>query len=898
MNQTAFSDPFQVMRELRLGDKRYRYFSLLALAEQGFPNLPKLPFAWRILLEGLLRNLGRTGFTDGHVRQLAGWQPGQGCPPIPFLPARVLLQDFTGIPVLNDLTSLRAALQKKGCNPREVDCRIPCDLVVDHSLQVDEHGCTAARKINEELEFRRNRERYQFLRWCQGAYSNLRVIPPASGIIHQVNMEYLAEVVSVRPDEKGTLWAFPDTVLGSDSHTTMVNGLGVLGWGVGGIEAVATLLKVASEISLPPVIGLKLTGCLPGGLTPTDLTLHVTSRLRREGVVGRIVEVFGSAVPHLSAEDRCMLANMTPESGATATFFPVDGRTLDYLRLTGRPEAHICLAELYCQAQGLFREDWEQSCVYERVIEMDISQLQPVLAGPSRPYDLIPVSDLKSSLVQFTKTESPKDERGQDDIVVELNGKPLSMPRAAVVLAAITSCTNTSHPFNLIGAGLLAKKAAEKELKVPVWVKTSLAPGSRVVTEYLQQSGLLPYLEQLGFYVVGYGCTTCIGNSGPLPQAIEQAVQEQGLYACAVLSGNRNFEGRIHRSVKGSFLASPLMVVACALAGRMDFDFASQPLGMDGQGKPIFLRELWPDEEEINNFVSRFIQPDLFKRNNADLLTHNSQWNELDCPSGVIFPWQQQSVYLQEPPFLQSSPEITNPAIQGARVLAYLGDAVSTDHISPAGEIEPGSPAWQYLQESGVLPEEVNAYGAYRANHQVMLRGTFANPRLHNQLAQGKYGGFTCHLPGGEIVSIFEAAMRYRAENTPLVIIAGKNYGTGSSRDWAAKGPALLGVRAVLAQSFERIHRANLVMLGILPLQFREGESAQSLGLGGREVFSIPGVEYFSMPGGEMIVTAISINGSVKQFPMRLRIDTPLEPDIFRAGGILPYILNCYHEPN
>ncbi len=892
MNPISFSDPFQVMRELRLGDKRYHYFSLPALVEKGFPNLPRLPYAWRILLEGLLRNLGRDGFTDEHVKQLAGWQPGQGYPPIPFLPARILLQDFTGIPVLNDLTSLRAALQRQGREAREVDCRIPCDLVVDHSLQVDEYGCTAARKINEELEFRRNRERYLFLRWCQGAYSNLRVIPPASGIIHQVNLEYLAEVVSARSDEKGALWAYPDTVLGSDSHTTMVNGLGVLGWGVGGIEAVAALLEVASEISLPPVIGLKLTGRLPHGLTPTDLTLHVTSRLRREGVVGRIVEVFGPAVPHLSAEDRCMLANMTPESGATATFFPVDGRTLDYLRLTGRPEAHIRLVEIYCQAQGLFREDWEQSCAYEQVIEMDISQLQPVLAGPTRPFDLLPVSDLKSSLSQLTKTESPKDEKGQGAIELELNGQKHSLPRAAVVLAAITSCTNTSHPFNLIGAGLLAKRAVEKGLRVPAWVKTSLAPGSRVVTEYLQQCSLLPYLEQLGFYVVGYGCTTCIGNSGPLPAAIEQAVREQGLYACAVLSGNRNFEGRIHRSVKGSFLASPLMVVACALAGRMDFDFAVQPLGSDPQGATVFLRDIWPDEEEINKLVSRVIQPELFKHNNADLLTHNSQWNELECPSGIIFPWQEQSVYLQEPPFLQPSSEIMSHTIAGAHVLAYLGDSVTTDHISPAGEIEPAYPAWQYLQESGVLPDEVNAYGAYRANHEVMLRGTFANPRLLNQLAGGKSGGYTSHIQSGEILPIYEAAMRYRAENTPLIIIAGKNYGTGSSRDWAAKGPALLGVRAVLAQSFERIHRSNLVMLGILPLQFREGESAQSLGLTGQEIFSIPGVEGLKKHSGEMVVTAQVGDDSVKQFSMRLRIDTPLELITFLAGGILPYILS------
>jgi aconitate hydratase len=886
-------DLFHTVRELHVGEDTYRYCSLNALAHQGFADVEKLPYSYRILLEGLLRHLGQAGFSEKAVSQLASWKPGSGFPPIPFLPARVLLQDFTGIPVLNDLTSFRAALQRMGKDPHRLDLKIPCDLVVDHSLQVDESGCERAQKTNEELEFRRNRERYQFLRWCQSAYRNLRIIPPGSGIIHQVNLEYLASVVAAGQAEDGALWAYPDTVLGSDSHTTMVNGLGVLGWGVGGIEAISALLGVASEIALPEVIGLKLCGGLPQGLTPTDLTLHLTSILRRTGVVGKIIEVFGPALKILSAEDRAMIANMTPESGATATIFPVDAFTLDYLRLTGRHERQVRLVEVYCKEQGLFWSEDEKSVEYAQVVEVDLGHLSPVIAGPKQPYDLIPVAEMGKTISALI---SPSTERSNTDtgyVSIQLNDKEEKIPQGAVVLAAITSCTNTSNPASLLGAGLLAKKAVEKGLSVPPWVKTSLAPGSRVVTQYLQRAGLLPYLEKLGFYVVGYGCTTCIGNSGPLPASIVNAVEQEGLYACAVLSGNRNFEGRIHRSVKASFLASPLMVIACSLAGRMDVDFVSQPLGQGFNEKEIFLADIWPGTEEIKAAIQTVIQPELFKENYGDLLTRNAQWNALECPQGITYPWKVESAYLQEPPFLvheQSHGHSGN--IMGARVLAYLQDAITTDHISPAGAIEPGSPAWNYLREEGVEVGDINSYGAYRANHEVMRRGTFANPRLNNLLAGGKAGGLTQHYPSGEVVTIFEATERYQRENMALIILAGKNYGTGSSRDWAAKGPALLGVRAILAQSFERIHRANLVMMGILPLQFHERESAQSLGLSGREIYTILGIDDLQGAGEKLKVTAKLENGKCKEFEVLCRIDTPLELEYYCKGGILPYILD------
>ncbi len=888
-----FQDLFHTVRELHVGEDTYRYFSLNALADQGFAGVDRLPYSYRILLEGLLRHLGQAGFSEKEVSQLASWKPGDRFLPIPFLPARVLSQDFTGIPVLNDLTGFRAALQRMGLDPRRVDLKIPCDLVVDHSLQVDESGCELAQKTNEELEFHRNRERYQFLRWCQNTYRNLRIIPPGNGIIHQVNLEYLASVVAASQDEEGALWAFPDTVLGSDSHTTMVNGLGVLGWGVGGIEAISALLGVASEIALPEVIGLKLSGDLPQGLTPTDLTLHLTSILRKTGVVGKIIEVFGPALKTMRVEERAMIANMTPESGATATFFAVDELTLGYLHLSGRNEKQVRLVEAYCREQGLFRPEGENPVEYAQVVEVDLGQLSPVIAGPKRPYDLIPVAEMGKTISAII---SPLTERKNTDngyVTIRLNSKEEKIPQGAVVLAAITSCTNTSNPANMLGAGLLAKKAVEKGLSMPTWVKTSLAPGSRVVTKYLQQAGLLPYLEKLGFYVVGYGCTTCIGNSGPLPAAIVRAVEQEGLYACAVLSGNRNFEGRIHRSVKASFLASPLMVIACALAGCMEFDFARQPLGYGRNGKEIYLADIWPGTEEIKAAIQAVIQPELFMENYRDLLTRNAQWNALICPQGITYPWQAESAYLQEPPFLaQKQSQVRSRNIKDARVLAYLQDAITTDHISPAGEIEPGSPAWNYLRVEGVEPGDINSYGAYRANHEVMRRGTFANPRLNNLLAGGKPGGFSEHFPSGEVVTIFEAAERYRRENTALIILAGLNYGTGSSRDWAAKGPALLGVRAILAQSFERIHRANLVMMGILPLQFHEGESAQSLGLSGREVYTISGIDDLQGAGEKLKVVANLENGERKEIKMLCRIDTPLELEYFRKGGILAYILD------
>jgi aconitate hydratase len=892
-------DQFQTVRELHVGEESFRFWSLPALADQGFARIEKLPYSYRILLEGLLRHQGQVGFSEKTVSQLASWKPGDGFPPIPFLPARILLQDFTGIPVLNDLTSFRAALQKLGIDPGRVDLKIPCDLVVDHSLQVDDSGCERAQKVNEELEFHRNRERYQFLRWCQCAYRNLRIIPPGSGIIHQVNLEYLASVVASGQDEDGALWAFPDTVLGSDSHTTMVNGLGVLCWGVGGIEAISALLGVASEIVLPGVIGLKLSGDLPYGLTPTDLTLHITSILRRTGVVGKIIEVFGSSLKVLSAEDRCMISNMTPESGATATFFQVDDLTLNYLRLTGRDEKQVRLVEAYCKEQGLFRSETERSVDYAQVVEVDISQLLPVIAGPKRPFDLIPVSKMRnniSALLSSSKEKNLVSEKKNFDpgyVTIQQKNEDVKIPQGAVVLAAITSCTNTSNPVGILGAGLLARKAVEKGLSVPPWVKTNLAPGSRVVTHYLQRAGLLPFLEKLGFFIVGYGCTTCIGNSGPLPAAIEKAVEQEGLYACAVLSGNRNFEGRIHRSVKASFLASPLMVIACALAGRMDFDFASQPLGHDRDGKEIFLADIWPNSEEIRSTIQTFIHPEIYKENYRDILTRNAQWNGLDCPMGITYPWQAQSAYLQEPPFLENKQSRDSSYdIKNARVLAYFQDSITTDHISPAGEIDPTSPAWKYLREEGVEPGDVNSYGAYRANHEVMRRGTFANPKLNNLLSGGKHGGYTQQFPGGEVVTIFEAAEGYKQDNTALIILAGKNYGTGSSRDWAAKGPALLGVKAILAQSFERIHRANLVMMGILPLQFLEGENAQSLGLSGQETYTLTGIDALKGAGQKMQVVARTDNGNCLEFTTLCRIDTLLELEYYCDGGILSYILD------
>jgi aconitate hydratase len=694
-------------------------------------------------------------------------------------------------------------------------------------------------------------------------------------------------------DEDGVLWALPDTVLGSDSHTTMINGLGVLGWGVGGIEAISALLGVASEITLPEVIGLKLSGEMPQGLTPTDFTLHLTSILRKVGVVGKIIEVFGTALKTLHVEERAMIANMTPESGATATFFAVDDLTLNYLRLSGRNEKQVRLVETYSKIQGLFRPEGGNMVEYAQVVEVDLSRLSSVIAGPKRPYDLIPIAEMDKTISAMITPLADKKSADNGYMTIQLNGKEENIPQGAVVLAAITSCTNTSSPTNMLGAGLLAKRAVEKGLRVPPWVKTSLAPGSRVVTQYLHQAGLMPYLEKLGFYVVGYGCTTCIGNSGPLPSAIVQAVEQEGLYACAVLSGNRNFEGRIHRSVKASFLASPLMVIACALAGRMDFDFARQPIGYGPDGKEIYLAELWPDAEEIKAAIQAVIQPDIFTEIYRDFLTRNSQWNALACPEGVTYPWRVESTYMKEPPFLvQNQFQEQSRNIKGARVLAFLQDSITTDHISPAGEIEPGSPAWNYLIVEGVDPGEINSYGTYRANHEVMRRGTFANPRLNNLLAGGKIGGYTPHFPSGEVVALFEAAERYQQENTALIILAGLNYGTGSSRDWAAKGPALLGVRAILAQTFERIHRSNLVMMGILPLQFREGESAQSLGLNGREAYTISGIDDLQGVGEKLKVVAQFANGESKEIEMLCRIDTQLELEYFRKGGILPFIQN------
>ena len=892
---------FDTERDLVVGEKKYRYFSLQALEKQGYGDLVNLPYTYRILLEGLLRHQGEKGFLPTVIRELSSWKSSKEISTlaIPFLPVRILLQDFTGIPVLNDLASFRTALERQGKDPCAADIKIPCDLVVDHSIQVDTYGSAHAQQLNEEIEFKRNRERYEFLRWTQNAFHHLRIFPPGSGIIHQINLEYLAQVVTVNHSDQGVPFACPDTLLGTDSHTTMVNGLGVLGWGVGGIEALSVMLGYPTEISLPGVIGLRLGGELPAGANPTDLTLTLTSILRKRGVVGKIIEVFGPAVKTMRLEDRAMVANMSPESGATATFFPVDEQTLNYLRLTGRNEAHIRLVEAYCKEQGLFQSHDGQLPQYAETIDVDINCVEAVIAGPKRPFDLIPVGRMAEQISKTfsgstnqphsmtSRNESPR------SFKVNLNGKKVEIPQGAVVLAAITSCTNTANPYIILGAGLMAKKAVEKGLHVPRWVKTSLAPGSRTVTTYLQRSGLLPFLNKLGFYVVGYGCTTCIGNSGPLADEIVNAIVNDGLLSCAFISGNRNFEGRIHKNVQASFLASPLMVIASALAGRIDFDFERQPLARDENGKEIYLREVYPTREEIEAIIEAAVQPDLFINNYQHILTDNANWNSLASPQGATFQWRVASTYLHEAPFLsltggsQGKPN----AIQGARVLVFLQDSITTDHISPAGEVPLDSAAGCYLTSLGNKPQDFNTYGAYRGNHEVMVRGTFANSKLKNLLAPEKVGGYTEHIPTGKVLTIFEAAMQYQREKTPLIILAGKNYGTGSSRDWASKGPALLGVKAILAESFERIHRSNLVMLGILPLQFKEDQNAFLIGLTGRERFFIQGIDNMDRAGAELRVEFELLNGGHKEFYVSCRIDTDLELEYFRHRGILPYIL-------
>jgi aconitate hydratase len=874
-------------------------YRLARLEELGLCRVESLPFSIRLLLEAVLRHCDGYEVTEQNVRDLAGWRPGtQPQVEVPFKPARVLLQDFTGVPAVVDLAAMRSAIGRLGGDPRKINPLIPVDLVIDHSVQVDRFGAPDALAVNVDLEFQRNRERYEFLRWGQKAFDNFRVVPPSVGIVHQVNLEFLAKGVFVGSDAQGRV-AFPDTLVGTDSHTPMINGLGVLGWGVGGIEAEAVMLGQPLFMLMPDVVGFELTGQLRSGATATDLVLTVTQMLRQHGVVGKFVEFFGPGLSHMQLADRATIGNMAPEYGATVGFFPVDRETLAYLRQTGRTPQEVDLVERYTKLQQLFREENSPAPGFSATLSLDMGTVEPSLAGPKRPQDRVPLSQMKQSFNQSLR--APFSARGfalegpalMRTAAIKANGHSTQIGHGAVVIAAITSCTNTSNPTVMLGAGLLAKKAVAKGLKVKPYVKTSLAPGSRVVTDYLQRAGLTGALEALGFHTVGYGCTTCIGNSGPLPEPVAKAVIDGGLVAAAVLSGNRNFEGRINPLVKANYLASPPLVVAYALAGTTDIDLVNEPLGEGSDGRPVYLRDIWPSREEVDAVVREAVQPEMFSARYNNAFDANERWNRIEITSGDLYAWDEASTYIQEPPFLVDLPRQPGPVrpIQGARALVALGDSVTTDHISPAGSIAANSPAGLYLQSKGVEPRDFNSYGARRGNDRVMTRGTFANIRIRNLLAPGTEGGVTRHLPDGEVMSIYDAAVKYAAENVPLIVLAGAEYGTGSSRDWAAKGTLLLGVRAVIAVSYERIHRSNLVGMGVLPLEFKCGETWQSLRLTGEEVFDILGLDDQLQPNSLLTVRATAADCTVKEFEVRVRIDSPVERDYYRHGGILPTVL-------
>jgi aconitate hydratase len=876
------------------GDE-YDIFSLPALERAGFPSVGRLPYSLKILLENLLRREDNAFVRTEDIKALANWDPKAAREKeIAFMPARVLLQDFTGVPAVVDLAAMRDGIIALGGDPNRVNPLQPVELVIDHSVQVDHFGGADSFDLNVELEYQRNRERYEFLRWGQNAFSNFRVVPPGTGIVHQVNVEYLARVVC---DDvvNGRPRAYPDTVFGTDSHTTMVNGLGVVGWGVGGIEAEAAMLGQPSSMLIPEVVGFRLSGRLAEGITSTDLVLTITQMLRKHGVVGKFVEFFGAGLSALTIADRATIGNMSPEYGSTIAIFPIDDMTLDYLRLTGRDAKRIALVEAYAKAQGLFRTESSPEAVYATVMELDLGTVEPSLAGPKRPQDRVPLKSAKSqfaaSLSQMM-AEPKKGAKGGGGTAVAVHA-PAWAPafdHGAVVVAAITSCTNTSNPSVMIGAGLVAKKAVERGLVSKPWVKTSLAPGSQVVTEYLNKAGLSQYLDALGFNLVGYGCTTCIGNSGPLPDEVAALVEERNLVVASVLSGNRNFEGRIQPLVRANYLASPPLVVAYALAGSMSVDITTEPLGKDQQGDDVYLKDIWPTQLEVQQTMLAAVQADMFRRKYSDVFKGDERWQRLPAPTGERFAWDAGSTYIANPPYfegLQAEPSAVVDIAQG-RVLAVLGDSVTTDHISPAGSIKADSPAGKYLVSRGVSPQDFNQYGARRGHHDVMMRGTFANIRLRNQLAAGTEGGVTLHLPDGELMSIYDAAMKYQGEGVPLLVLAGKEYGSGSSRDWAAKGTRLLGVRAVIAESFERIHRSNLVNMGVLPLQFKEGESVASHGLTGREHYAIALAAL--APRGELVVTAKGEAGT-KTLTARVRIDTPEELTAYRHGGILPYVV-------
>ncbi len=883
-------DSFRSRSTLKVGGKEYEMFRLDALDNQGI-STQHLPFSLRILLENLLRTEDGRNVKADDIRALASWSgKTRSQKEIAFTPSRVLMQDFTGVPAVVDLAAMRDAMKKLGGNPALINPLQPAELVIDHSVQVDEFGKAQAFAMNAELEFLRNKERYAFLRWGQTAFRNMAIVPPDTGIVHQVNLEYLARVVFVN-EANGKRTAYPDTLVGTDSHTTMINGLGVLGWGVGGIEAEAAMLGQPVSMLIPQVVGVKLTGRLREGATATDLVLTITEMLRKHGVVGKFVEYFGPGLKDLPLADRATIGNMSPEYGATCGIFPIDRETLTYLRLTGRADEQIALVEAYAREQGLFHDESTPEAEYSELLALDLDTVEPSLAGPKRPQDRVPLSSAKESF-ESALPSLIKTNKGQAGQAVGGNGH---LSHGKVVIAAITSCTNTSNPSVMLAAGLLAKKAVERGLQVPEWVKTSLAPGSKVVRDYLDNAGLMPYLEKLKFHIVGYGCTTCIGNSGPLPQEISDEIDRKNLVVASVLSGNRNFEGRINPDVRANYLMSPPLVVAFALAGRIDVDLRKDSLGKDREGKPVFLADLWPTQREVDEVVQRSISSAMFTKSYGEVFEGDEQWRSLKIPGGETYAWDATSTYIQRAPYFDEmslKPEAVGD-IKKARVLAVLGDSVTTDHISPAGSIKKDSPAGKYLQQHGVNPADFNSYGSRRGNHQVMVRGTFANVRLRNKMVPNLEGGFTKHLPDGEEMTIFEASEKYIAQDVPLVILAGKEYGSGSSRDWAAKGPLLLGVHAVIAESYERIHRSNLVGMGILPLQFLADHSAQTLGLTGDEVFEIAGirdvVEKFS--AGQRIKVRAKASKEIKEFEALVRIDTPQEALYYANGGILQYVL-------
>jgi aconitate hydratase len=874
---------------LHSGNESFSIFHLGELERTGIGNVSRLPFSLKVLLENLLRHEDGRFVYDADVRALASWDPSsaEGAleKEISFMPARVLLQDFTGVPAVVDLAAMREAMRQLGGNPKRINPLLPAELVIDHSVQVDKFGTANAFAFNADLEMRRNIERYGFLRWGQKSFHNFKVVPPDTGICHQVNLEYLARVV-FSEELNGTWVAYPDSLVGTDSHTTMVNGLGVFGWGVGGIEAEAAMLGQPLSMLIPAVVGFKLYGRLPEGATATDLVLTVTQMLRKKGVVGKFVEFYGTGLSSLTLPDRATIANMAPEYGATMGFFPVDAETLAYLRFTARKDQQIRLVEIYAKEQGLFRTDHTPDPIFSDKLELDLSTVVPTVAGPKRPQDSVPLTHAKSS---FEKTLTAT----QKHVSVQNNGDKFDLADGSVVIAAITSCTNTSNPSLMLGAGLLAKNAVERGLQTKPWVKTSFAPGSKVVTDYIEKAGLWPFLNSLRFNLVGYGCTTCIGNSGPLPDAIGRAIKDNNLVAVSVLSGNRNFEGRINPLCRANYLASPPLVVAYALAGRMDFDMVNESLGNDKAGKPVYLRDIWPTPDEVENTMRSSVSSEMFRQQYADVFTGDEHWQALPIPEGDLYAWDEKSTYIKHPPYFENMPPkpVALEDLTGLRALAVLGDSVTTDHISPAGTIQTDSPAGRYLMEHGVQPKDFNSYGARRGNHEVMMRGTFANIRLRNMLAPDTEGGWTIHQPGGEKMSIYDAAMKYRDEAVPLVIFAGKEYGSGSSRDWAAKGSILLGVRAVLAESFERIHRSNLVGMGVLPMEFLPGEDLKSLGLTGLEVFEIDGLAHNFEPRKKMKVCARRQNGEDISFSAIARIDTPFEVAYYQNGGILQYVL-------